>query len=191
MVTTAILSFNSCTEEEVDCTDVTIVFVASMDGAGSILIANPLGVSGYEYSLNDSPFQVSQVFNGPYVPGNFLIKVKDRNGCVVTETRYIDNNIDSLSLLEKLIQWGPWLSDTIPDGTYATLSCNQTQMSFIAYDSDGSVGDDWGSPFPYSVTGNNVFRGLDLHFSVVSISESEMIINMPNGGAQGVIFRPN
>lgn len=75
------------------CTGVNISFVASMDGVGSILIANPQGGYDYEYSLNNSPFQESQVFNGPYSPGSFLITVRNGNGCIRSEIRQINNSI--------------------------------------------------------------------------------------------------
>lgn len=79
------------------CSGVSVTLVASMDLAGSILIANPLNVSGYQYSLNGSAFQVSQVFNGPYTPGNFTIKIKTAEGCIKTAVRYITNTVPPLA----------------------------------------------------------------------------------------------
>ena len=79
------------------CSGVNVTFVASMDLAGSILIANPLNVSGYQYSLNGSSFQVSQVFNGPYTPGNFTIKIKTAEGCIKSAVRYITNTVPPLA----------------------------------------------------------------------------------------------
>lgn len=79
------------------CTGVTVVFVASMDLFGSVLIANPLGVSGYQYSLNGSPFQISQVFDGPYVPGNFTVSIKTASGCIRSAVRYITNTVPPLA----------------------------------------------------------------------------------------------
>jgi hypothetical protein len=78
------------------CSGVNIVFNASMDLAGSILIANPLNVSGYQYSLNGSPFQIDQVFYGPYTPGNYAVSIKTAQGCIKTAVRYITNTIPPL-----------------------------------------------------------------------------------------------
>lgn len=73
------------------CDTINVVFNASMDLAGSILITNPLNVSGYQYSLNGSPFQVEQVFDGPYTPGNFTVSIKTAEGCIKSAVRYISN----------------------------------------------------------------------------------------------------
>lgn len=71
------------------CNGVSITFDAKMDQFGSILITNPNGGYDYEYSLNGSPFQESQIFNGPYSPGSFLIQIKNGNGCVKSMIRTI------------------------------------------------------------------------------------------------------
>jgi hypothetical protein len=76
-----------------------------MDLAGSILIDNPLGVSGYQYSINNSPFQVSQVFDGPYTPGSFLIRIKTAQGCIKSAVRNISNDILPLAWMSQPIAY--------------------------------------------------------------------------------------
>lgn len=77
------------------CNGANIVFNTSMDLAGSIMITNPLNVSGYTYSVNNSPFQSDQVFSGPYLPGSFIIRVKNAEGCIRQETRNIEPTLSS------------------------------------------------------------------------------------------------
>lgn len=71
------------------CAGVVITFNACMDQFGSILISNPTGGSGFHYSLANSAFQQSQVFNGPYTAGSYLIMVKNGDGCTKAEVRNI------------------------------------------------------------------------------------------------------
>ncbi len=78
------------------CNGVNITFTASMDQAGSILISNVQGgQGGYQYSLGNSAFQQSQVFNGPYTAGSYLIMVKNGDGCIKAEVRNINSNTQS------------------------------------------------------------------------------------------------
>lgn len=99
------------------CTGVVITFNASMDQFGSILISNPTGGSGFQYSLANSAFQQSQVFNGPYIAGSYLIMVKNGDGCIKAEVRNIDAyQVDCSTLQISLNQSGASLSATASGG---------------------------------------------------------------------------
>jgi hypothetical protein len=70
------------------CLGFNLTFNSNMDLAGSVAITNVQGgQSGYFYSIDNSPFQNSQIFNGPYQPGGHLVMIKDNGGCVNSEIR--------------------------------------------------------------------------------------------------------
>ncbi|MEQ9403297.1 MAG: hypothetical protein RIM99_06930 [Cyclobacteriaceae bacterium] len=63
------------------CADVDIGVSASLDANGAITVQATGGESPYEYSVDESAFQSSNIFDNGYEAGEYLILAKDANGC--------------------------------------------------------------------------------------------------------------
>lgn len=74
----------------VDCSAYNVTFSTGMDQFGSIAIFSLQGgLPVFDYSVDNSAFQGSQVFNGPYLEGNHLIRIRSSNGCITQTTKFI------------------------------------------------------------------------------------------------------
>lgn len=114
------------------CNNADISFATTMDQFGSIMFSNPLGGSNFQYSINNSAFQQSPVFNGPYSPGSYLVVAKTGEGCVRTEVRFIDNQINCSSLQLGVSRSGKVLSASASGGLNPyTFSFNSSTFSSI------------------------------------------------------------
>jgi len=93
---------NSCISEKapapVDCSVNPVViesFATTMATCGledGTVLVNASGGSGdYEFSLNNSGFQLSPLF-GNLIAGNYQLTVKDANGCTVSSDVVVDNS---------------------------------------------------------------------------------------------------
>lgn len=78
---------NSCKKDKPEpdpapCSGVEISFSVSIDAEGAIAITNVQGgTSPYRYAVDNSGYQESRVFEGPYQNGSYSFKVKDSKGC--------------------------------------------------------------------------------------------------------------
>lgn len=105
------------------CVGANINASVTMDQFGSIMFSNPQGGSSFKYSFDNSAFQTSPVFNGPFTPGSYKVMIQNELGCIRCEIRYIEEyQFDCSTLQISLNQSGATLS--------ATASGGQTPYTF-------------------------------------------------------------
>ena len=73
--------------------------ISSTTGATVVLNAT-LGVAPYQYSINNSAFQSSNIFSG-LLPGTYTFTVKDSFGCTATVLQTIANQLIAQSITSK------------------------------------------------------------------------------------------
>jgi len=80
---------NSCSTVSINITSAVVNTTPCVSPAnnGSLTIT-ATGSSGYTYNINGGAYQVSNVFSG-LVAGNYLVTVKDANGCTNTQTAVV------------------------------------------------------------------------------------------------------
>ncbi len=109
----------------------TLSAVFSSCGNNGIITATATsGVAPLQYNLNGGAYQASNIFSG-LAPGNYIITVKDANGCVVSKQA----TIVSVSALT--------LSATVP----VQATCGSSNAVIIATGSGGTA------PLQYSING--------------------------------------
>lgn len=138
------------------CTNTTTVTVTSIGGpsasavstvsacntnTGTITITASGGTPGYQYSINGTVFQASNIFNGVGA-GNYVAYVKDANGCIGTFSIVVGNTA------------GPSIS-----ALATPTACNANTGTITITGTGGAA------PLQYSIDGTayfvtNVFTGL-------------------------------
>jgi hypothetical protein len=108
---------------------------------GSITATASGGVPGYQYSINGTNFQASNIFSG-LAAGNYVVYAKDVNGCIGTVTLLIGNTT------------GPSITAA------ATPTACNTNTGTITANGTGGL-----APLQYSIDGTtyqagNIFSGL-------------------------------
>jgi hypothetical protein len=99
--------------------------------AGTVTIAASGGTAPYQYSINNgTTYQANNFFTG-LVPGNYIVKVKDANGCI---------NATSVTIIS-----GPAPTLT---ATPAAATCGNNNGTITAYGNNGTA------PLLYSINGN-------------------------------------
>lgn len=59
-----------------------LTFDVGMDAAGSILVYDVKGgTAPYTYAVAKQSYQTSEVFNGPYADGSYVVSVRSASGC--------------------------------------------------------------------------------------------------------------
>lgn len=150
------------------CSNITTVVVISIGGpsvsatstvsvcnanTGTITATASGGVPGYLYSTNGLPFQASNVFTG-LATGNYVVLVKDANGCIGTFSIIVDNTA------------GPSISTTV-----TATACNVNTGTITVTATGGSA------PYQYSIDGIiyggvNVFTGLGAGIYTVYVRDA-------------------
>jgi hypothetical protein len=149
------------------CTGITAVSVASVGGpsvtaastvsacninTGSITATASGGTPGYQYSINGTTFQASNLFSA-LAGGNYVVYVKDANGCTGTFPIVVANTAGPLMTVAVL-----------------PTSCNVNNGSITITASGG------GGSYQYSIDGvtygaSNVFSGLGAGIYTVYIKD--------------------
>ncbi len=87
---------------------------------GTITVAAGGGVPGYQYSLDATNFQGSNIFN--VLSGNYTVYVKDANGCVT--------NFQAIVGLTNDLTFTPQTNPTICEGTSNQLSLTSNALQY-------------------------------------------------------------
>ena len=123
----------------------TVTAVSTVSGCnasdGTITASASGGTPGYQYSINAATYQASNIFNG-LPAGNYIVYVKDANGCVNTVTIVVSNIA------------GPSIN-AVP----AATACNINNGSITITASGGTPGYLYSNDGTTYVAGN-VFTGL-------------------------------
>ncbi len=120
---------------------------------GTITITGNGGAIPYQYSINGTIFQSSNIFNG-VTSGVYTVTIKDANGCT---------NVATVNILSSS---GPQLT-----ATPASTTCNNSNGSITAYGTGGA------SPLQYSINGNifqisNIFSNLSAGTYTVTVKDA-------------------
>ncbi len=166
------------------CTSITSVTVANIGGPsvtatsgvsacnvnnGSITVTATTGTPGYQYSINNTTYQVSNVFTG-LAAGTYVVYVKDAIGCIGTFTIVVGNTA------------GPSIT-----ATASPTACN-SNTGIITATGTGGI-----APLQYSIDGvtyvaGNIFTGLatGIYFAFVKdangcIKNTSVVITNASG----------
>ncbi|MES1214284.1 MAG: T9SS type A sorting domain-containing protein [Bacteroidota bacterium] len=101
---------------------------------GSITVTAAGGTAGYEYSLNGTDYQVSNVFSN-LAANNYTVYIKDNNGCVVTVAALVTQPTAIIITISNVIN-----------------TCSGSATGAITISATGGTG-----AFSYSWTGPNGF----------------------------------
>lgn len=155
-------------KDNTGCTNITTVVVSSTGGpsvtatstvsacnsnTGSITATASAGVAPYQYSINGTTFQASNVFAG-IGGGNYIVYVRDANGCVGTVSITVGNTA----------------SPSISASTTPTSCTNNTGT--ITITATGGT-----APYQYSIDGStyvagNIFTGLGAGIYTVYVKDA-------------------
>ena len=159
-----------------NCTNTTTVTISSSNGAtvtavatpascgasnGSITATGNAGTAPYQYSINGTIFQTSNIFTG-IAAGAYTVTIKDANNCTNTTTvTIISSNGATVSAIS------------------TPASCGTSNGSITATGTGGAA------PYQFSINGttfqsNNIFTGLAAGAYTVTIKDANGCTNTTN-----------
>ncbi|MBK8833038.1 MAG: gliding motility-associated C-terminal domain-containing protein [Saprospiraceae bacterium] len=89
------------------------------ESKGQIMVSATTGTTSIAYSLNGSGFQANNFFNG-LMAGDYLVEVRDENGCIVSETVEVEGtppvSFDQITIQEVTCGLHNGIIEIIPKG---------------------------------------------------------------------------
>lgn len=146
---------------------------------GAITVSASGGAPGYQYSINGTSYQSSNVFN--VLPGNYTISVKDNNGCITT--------FPTTVALTNDLTFAPQTDEIICEGTSKQLSLTSNAIQYTWSPGTGLSSTSIYNPVanPVTTTQYKVRAQLGLCFIEDTVMVRVNAAPIPNAGVDGFI----